>query len=106
MHDLEATFVLVFTLIISMSVVLILINPFIENPADAANAYNSQSLKNKSVESQDDRLRREDYNASKSLVLDSLEDLELAKKTGMLTEEEFLEQKKLLLSDASLILNK
>jgi hypothetical protein len=106
MNDLETTYVLVFTLIISMSVVLVLINPFIESPVDAASAENSQSLKNKGIESQDARLRREDYNTSKSLVLDSLEDLELAKKTGMLTEEEYLEQKKLLMSDASLILNK
>jgi hypothetical protein len=83
-------FRVVVTVLLAMGIVFVLFRPFLL-PDHAL----VPSQKN------NDDLTLLDKAKNKEIVLDSLEELELARQGALLSEEEYLEQKELLLKDAS-----
>jgi hypothetical protein len=84
---------LVTTLILSLLAVVLLSRPFFleKETLDSGNADVSG-------------MNADERALKKEMLLESLEELELARKNGILNEEQFNEQKELIMQDASTLL--
>lgn len=97
--DFTTTLSLSITAIISLVSIFFLFKPFLVAALpDSATFRSSTEL--------DKKLHELDSTSNRNLMLDSLEELEMSRVSGMLSQQEYLEQKDLLLKDAATKLNK
>jgi hypothetical protein len=83
-------FRIVVTVLLAMGIVFVLVRPFLLPERSLVPGRKNN-----------EELALLDKAKNKEIVLDSLEELELARQGGLLSEEEYLEQKELLLKDAT-----
>lgn len=91
--DLHSAGSMVGTLSLTMIMVIFLTKPFFSTEND--------KCLNKDEDSGDEAARATEAAHLKETILDSLEELEIAMKTGDLSQEEYEEQKRIILEDAS-----
>lgn len=97
--DFNISVLLVITFAISIIISLVLIRPFVVDGANNSDASDLEQIKK-----QDNVLLKKDQEAIKKIMLDTLEDLELAKNNNELSEEEYIRQKEIIFRDASRVL--
>ena len=91
--DFFNTFSLVLTLIFSLISVILLSRPFL---------LDEKSLHEKDTDTSE--MDRDERSIKKEMILESLEELEMAKKNQFITEEQYEHQKALIMQDASVLL--